>query len=403
MKYCKECGIGIAGDIRYCRNCGAEVSKVDGTNVSIHNPTRTNKRRNKPWSFIVIIFTVMLGVGGYVAYQYGASLTSKEKVAEDFLLALEKKDQESLEKFLFLNGEPIQNQDLDGLLALFESEPQLINQVKDQLMSKDGMFSVHKVGKKYLVFDHYGIEVGTYELVIHTNQPETKVSVDGDERGTIDFGEPLAINVTPGIYTVSGERATEFATVVDEGKVTVTGEGESIETSLDVTGDYIEIDANEAKAKLFANGKDTGYQTGDVILFGPVNLDGSTVVWVEKEFSTGLAKSEMIPIRDHSSILFNIEEPQVSGSLTNETSVRSLYLLPNSATQKLSAADIQGWSSYELRLARNEIFARHGYIFQSADLRSYFSSLSWYVPDPNYDGTLSDIEEYNVDFIQDRE
>ena len=36
-------------------------------------------------------------------------------------------------------------------------------------------------------------------------------------------------------------------------------------------------------------------------------------------------------------------------------------------------------SSDMLRLARNEIYARHGRIFDSADLNQYFNSQSWYL------------------------
>jgi len=36
------------------------------------------------------------------------------------------------------------------------------------------------------------------------------------------------------------------------------------------------------------------------------------------------------------------------------------------------------------RLMRNEIFARHGYCFKNAELRKYFESKHWYVPNPAF-------------------
>ena len=56
----------------------------------------------------------------------------------------------------------------------------------------------------------------------------------------------------------------------------------------------------------------------------------------------------------------------------------SEYILPNSNTVKLTRADLQGLSLEQLRLARNEIYARHGTIFGPADLQQYFGSKSWY-------------------------
>lgn len=72
--------------------------------------------------------------------------------------------------------------------------------------------------------------------------------------------------------------------------------------------------------------------------------------------------------------------------------------------REMTYADVEGKSAEELRLMRNYIFARRGYIFESEDLKEYFERFSWYVP-LYYDVTprLSDIEKYNVNFIKEYE
>lgn len=72
--------------------------------------------------------------------------------------------------------------------------------------------------------------------------------------------------------------------------------------------------------------------------------------------------------------------------------------------REMTYADVEGKSAEELRLMRNYIFARRGYIFESEDLKEYFERFSWYVP-LYYDVTprLSDIEKYNVYFIKEWE
>lgn len=66
----------------------------------------------------------------------------------------------------------------------------------------------------------------------------------------------------------------------------------------------------------------------------------------------------------------------------------------------VTAADLAGKTSGDLRLMRNAIFARHGYIFKSADLTDYFSNFSWYTP-RHKDVTpyLSKVEQQNIAFI----
>lgn len=79
------------------------------------------------------------------------------------------------------------------------------------------------------------------------------------------------------------------------------------------------------------------------------------------------------------------------------------FILSESGFRQISMQDISSLSPEELRIARNEIYARHGYIFESEDLQMYFSNKAWYYPDSFYDGTLSEIEKYNVDLIKMRE
>jgi YARHG domain len=81
---------------------------------------------------------------------------------------------------------------------------------------------------------------------------------------------------------------------------------------------------------------------------------------------------------------------------------RASYLLPDSASRRLVAADLEGFSPAMLRIARNEIFARHGYIFKSEDLRRYFGEQPWY-GERSRDVSLNAIESANVEFIKARE
>ena len=63
--------------------------------------------------------------------------------------------------------------------------------------------------------------------------------------------------------------------------------------------------------------------------------------------------------------------------------------------------DLENKSSRELRIMRNYIFARHGYIFKSDDLRQYFSQYDWYTPiSRNVTKELSKIERDNIKLIE---
>ena len=73
-------------------------------------------------------------------------------------------------------------------------------------------------------------------------------------------------------------------------------------------------------------------------------------------------------------------------------------------TMPLTGTDIYDYDKQMLRLMRNTIYARHGYVFESAELQEYFGNEPWYQPvDNNKDIHLSFIEELNVELIKSRE
>ncbi len=85
----------------------------------------------------------------------------------------------------------------------------------------------------------------------------------------------------------------------------------------------------------------------------------------------------------------------------------SEYIFPESNTRALTREEVEAHSKAELRLARNEIYARHGMIF-GGDLAEYFSGKSWYKPTMEMEEfyervEMSLIEEGNVELIQEVE
>ena len=83
--------------------------------------------------------------------------------------------------------------------------------------------------------------------------------------------------------------------------------------------------------------------------------------------------------------------------------VNTEFILPGSDQHLLSAEEYQNLSDADLQTAINELFARHGYIFNDASIAAYFESLSWYhgtTPGAQFDeGVFSDLEKKNLDAL----
>ena len=86
--------------------------------------------------------------------------------------------------------------------------------------------------------------------------------------------------------------------------------------------------------------------------------------------------------------------------------VTEYYILPYSNSRYLTDADLDPLSEWELKLARNEIYARHGRRFKDTQLQDYFNKQSWYkgIYDPddfdkNHGSEISALEKKNAEFI----
>jgi hypothetical protein len=85
---------------------------------------------------------------------------------------------------------------------------------------------------------------------------------------------------------------------------------------------------------------------------------------------------------------------------SNQESDRYPYWM----VSRLSRTELLQKSKRELDLIRNEIFARHGYIFQTSKYRDYFNDQSWYSPrytcrEFRDKYPLTDVQDYNVALI----
>lgn len=87
------------------------------------------------------------------------------------------------------------------------------------------------------------------------------------------------------------------------------------------------------------------------------------------------------------------------------SSMADEYIFPDSDVKYLSEDEVRSVEADKLALGRNEIFARHGYIFKDESFRQYFEGTSWYEGTVssdqfNADSVFNDFEKKNVELIK---
>jgi len=99
------------------------------------------------------------------------------------------------------------------------------------------------------------------------------------------------------------------------------------------------------------------------------------------------------PAKDQSTVKLNrIEQQNVELLAAYEAKIReklSTDLMTDDALGDMFAED--------LRVLRNEIYARHGRIFKDQALQKYFAAQAWYKPNPDFkDDMLNEVESQNL-------
>jgi hypothetical protein len=142
----------------------------------------------------------------------------------------------------------------------------------------------------------------------------------------------------------------------------------------------------------------------DLGVKGTTNFDSKKYVGVLRE---ELGK-ELQSVRDcRLTVWQDLKVSVISGQQSvsvNQSSSQSLSIV---STGWVETDDLSQYSKSELRVMRNELYAKYGYRFKSADLREYFSAQPWYKPNTD-DATvaykrMTAMERSNVLLIKEEE
>lgn len=86
-----------------------------------------------------------------------------------------------------------------------------------------------------------------------------------------------------------------------------------------------------------------------------------------------------------------------------QTKAQSLKDCSNCSTQTITTEQIKSLSIDEIRFLTNDLFARKGYKFKSADVDNYYSDKVWYkAVSDNNKIVFNDIEKQNIKLFQDK-
>ncbi|ARK25385.1 hypothetical protein SporoP37_12440 [Sporosarcina sp. P37] len=357
MKKCLICNEVNTDDQETCTNCGT-------TFTLRRSYTKKQSLLKLPIYLLAAAVIVIIILTGYLILEnkYG-----KEATTEQFISALIAQDKDTLQELIKPKDTriAIDEESIQALLHLVKKNPSIVQVAENNLLkeSEDGMFSLRAAGKRFGLFPRYTINPAGYIMKVKSLGEETVLALHDAEIGyikkrdeTAEFGPFLA-----GIYPIQMTTTIDEELVQEEIQANVFGAKQTIQLSFD----SVEELAAEAKENESTPDSEATVQN-DVM---PEQSDEPVIIKeVIKEVPSGVYQDQ--------------------------------FIISYSGDVFLDKSDLNGLSKEDLRLARNEIFARHGYMFKSKDLQNYFGSQSWYEPNPDFDGKLAEWEKHNIQLIK---
>lgn len=306
---------------------------------------------------------IVVVIAAIVGYQSLAKKYNEEVVVDQFLKPLTSHDEDVLKELIVPKDSRIKitRDSLQSLFELMDKNPSLYQEIESSLNNEsltNDLFTVRQDGKVYGLFPKYVIDSTGYVIEVKTVGEQTKIFLNDSELGFIEkadesaeFGPFLPGNYRLKTTTMIGDDAVE-----DQVDVSLFGVQEKVTLAF--------IKADDAQKKKLAAQEQS------------------------KKDEAKKAPAEKVVVKE-----VIREVPVAVGG-------NYFYILPYSDSTYLTKSDLAGLTKRDLRIARNEIYARYGYVFDSKDLQNYFNSQSWYYPNPSYNGALSAVEKHNVDLIK---
>lgn len=403
---CTECGRQIPDGALFCKYCGTRVQageepqqdKNYDFEKSQKGVRRSTGQKSGKGLIVALVAILIIAIGVLAAvliWRNGNSANDVDNVpsAGDELQTQDNEQEQWTASITPENGEVEVGSNL-MLNAAMDQESDKVTVKSITWKSSDT--SVATVSNGIV----YGVSEGTVQITASialsdgsSVQAQTRVTVIqasvvytatiSPESASLKLGDTTTLtvdldqNLQEGVEAVSTVWSTDNSAVavVSNGKVSAVGEGSTI---ISVTINLSNGQAASANAKITVTANQQTQQNGSNQSNSNQNNNNS-----------------------------NNNHNGNSGNNNSTPQTSSDYILPGSDTTLISYDTLRALSNDQLRLARNEIYARHGRRFDDAQLQAYFDGKSWYhgtiAPEDFDANVLSKVELQNIDRIKEVE
>lgn len=391
---CKECGRQIPDGALFCKYCGAQVEKqaaeTEDVAAPIQHPRRRAKKKRglKPAAILAVVLILAAGVAAGVLIWKNSGQTPGSDAPPAEVQA----------PAVTASISPRNSQVEVGSSLVLSTKLSDTAQTPKSITWQSSDTTIATVSDGIV----RGIAPGQVQITAKLALESGK-SIEAET--TVRVVSPSVIytlSVTPADVSLHVGDATRLETQLDPAP------------EADVTVERTDWTSDNTAVATIADGRITGVAVGTAKITVTLTLSNGQAVTASvpvtvtqqpapaqtPENNTQTQQQPQQPTQQQPQTPTPAQPSQSQGTSTD-------YILPTSNTALVSYDTLRPLSDWQLRLARNEIYARHGRRFNDAQLQAYFDSKSWYhgtiAPDAFDASVLNDTELANIARIQEVE
>lgn len=410
-KTCTQCGELLKETAKFCPKCGQVIGEAVknneenanlNTNVTANTinsiPNTEKKKTKKVFLILVAIMFLAVAVGGI-----GVILSGSKSSAVDVGDAL---GRDSMQIFLaendYVNDPSGMYESPDKQVGVYLNE----KGIPEQVIIGGGNTKIFGIG----IGDTFTLEKTGRALTTrgygYVSEDEMSITYATEIPGGFTKSITLFLGVEDNkIYSIIYTLSDDSKTVEGNEKTAIGDEGLSADDFLEENGiaynvlkdTFLWEDMKESVVVCEVKKNESIIVTDDCgngwfyAIYGDNSgfIRGENFESADEDMPAGLSEA--------------YGEESTEAAEANDTNAPQM-MLEESSSRSLTDADVYGMTPEQLRIAINEIYARHGRRFNDAELQAWFDAQSWYygtvLPDQFDESRLSQIEKDNIKFLQ---
>lgn len=276
--------------------------KKDVKKESLKNQTMKYTKFFKPnkikmlefWkNYRKIIIPLILILCLFLGYFIGTPKDNKQEVINKLQIGLEDGNVKTLNSIIKVNGKGATGNELEPLVKYFSGRSDKIVGFVN-LVQNNGATKVMELrSEKNFFGTRFYIDLKTFELLINSNLKDTQITLNNKK---VEAGEIIK-NVIPGQYTLEASVNSNYGLIKETGDIMVL---KNTNINLDLRGEKITVNSEFKDATVIVNGTSSKKTVEQFKEIGPMPMDGSVTLALEKTFPWGKVVGPEVVVKDSS-------------------------------------------------------------------------------------------------------